>query len=74
MTGHGGKSGAEFTADEEAHRDAQPMTALCAFCRWRFVGLAGEARARALAHRKEKHPEAARKKRAHRKGSFRIRR
>lgn len=63
----GGKSAVEMTADEREWRDSQPTTTSCALCRWTYVGLAGDGRERAAAHRKKKHPELARKKRTVRK-------
>lgn len=40
-------------------RDEQPLRTSCLFCDWVFIGLAGEGRQAALAHREEHHPEAA---------------
>jgi len=49
---------------EEAGRDAAPTVARCLHCPdWIFVGLAGEARTEALAHRLREHPELKRRRR-----------
>jgi hypothetical protein len=50
-----GKS--DITLRIEAARDAAPIVTRCLFCRWQFIGPAGEGRVRAAEHRL-KHPQA----------------
>lgn len=52
-----GKPAAEMRADAQAHSDQQSITQRCLFCKWSWVGLAHEGRAKALVHRERKHPE-----------------
>lgn len=53
-----GKPAVEMRADEAAYQDTQPIVTTCLFCRWHYTGTVAEGRAKAKAHREQKHPEA----------------
>jgi hypothetical protein len=48
-----------MTADHQRFLDAQKTTTRCAFCKWKYVGPAGEGRLKAEEHRRDEHPERA---------------
>lgn len=60
-----GKSAAEMQAEQDAARDAQPITIRCGHCpEWSWTGLFGESRTVAADHRRATHPEFAKVKRS----------
>ena len=52
-----GHNAAEIRAIENARRDIQPLTTLCALCDWRYEGTAHEGRELAKGHRRVQHPD-----------------
>lgn len=54
-------------AIEKKFYDSQPLRSECTICgEWSFEGEAGEARERAIEHRRERHPETFKKRRSKR--------
>lgn len=52
---------------EKEFYEAQPLRAACGLCEWFYEGTAASARDAATAHRMERHPEIASKRRSRRK-------